>query len=175
MQELWRTHRRRKRRPLPRRRTRAGTASAARSYKTEKELAARQRLPAAQRRRSSGEGGDVLLPALGVRRSALLDYYEQHPEFIQPETRRNEVRELRPQAGLQDLSVSRTSFTWGIPVPGDPKHVMYVWFDALTNYWTRAAGRRRARRRFWSRTARSCTSSARTSCASTRSTGRRSC
>jgi methionyl-tRNA synthetase len=65
----------------------------------------------------------------------LLDWYRDHPDFVQPEFRLNEVRSF-VEAGLQDLSISRTSFRWGIPVPGDPKHVMYVWFDALTNYLT---------------------------------------
>ena len=65
----------------------------------------------------------------------LLDWYRDHPDFIQPEFRLNEVRTF-VEAGLQDLSISRTSFKWGIPVPDDPKHVMYVWFDALTNYLT---------------------------------------
>ena len=65
----------------------------------------------------------------------LLEHYRHHPGFIQPETRRNEVVSF-VEGGLRDLSISRTSFNWGIPVPGDPKHVMYVWFDALTNYWT---------------------------------------
>ena len=63
----------------------------------------------------------------------LLDFYARHPDFIQPPTRRNEVLSF-VQSGLKDLSVSRTTFTWGIPVPGNPKHVMYVWFDALSNY-----------------------------------------
>jgi methionyl-tRNA synthetase len=67
----------------------------------------------------------------------LLDYYEQHPDFIAPASRRNEVISF-VKSGLQDLSISRTSFTWGIPVPGDPAHVMYVWLDALTNYITAA-------------------------------------
>jgi methionyl-tRNA synthetase len=65
----------------------------------------------------------------------LLDFYARNPTFVQPDFRFNEVRSF-VEAGLQDLSVSRTSFQWGIPVPGDPKHVMYVWFDALTNYLT---------------------------------------
>ena len=65
----------------------------------------------------------------------LLRHYEQHPEFIQPDIRRNEVVSF-VEGGLQDLSVSRTSFKWGIPVPDDPAHVMYVWFDALTSYMT---------------------------------------
>jgi methionyl-tRNA synthetase len=65
----------------------------------------------------------------------LLDFYAANPDCLQPAFRLNEVRTF-VEAGLQDLSISRTSFSWGIPVPGDPKHVMYVWFDALTNYLT---------------------------------------
>ncbi len=65
----------------------------------------------------------------------LLEYYEQHPDFIRPEARRNEVMAF-VQGGLRDLSISRTSFNWGIPVPGDEKHVIYVWMDALANYIT---------------------------------------
>ena len=65
----------------------------------------------------------------------LLDFYAANPDFLQPAFRLNEVRTF-VEAGLQDLSVSRTSFSWGVPVPDDPKHVMYVWFDALTNYLT---------------------------------------
>ena len=65
----------------------------------------------------------------------LLEHYASNPEFITPEIRRNEMTAF-VSAGLRDLSVSRTSFTWGIPVPDDPAHVMYVWFDALTNYLT---------------------------------------
>jgi methionyl-tRNA synthetase len=65
----------------------------------------------------------------------LLDFYEANSEFLQPAFRFNEVRTF-VAAGLQDLSISRTSFRWGIPVPDDPAHVMYVWFDALTNYLT---------------------------------------
>jgi len=72
------------------------------------------------------------LSAMGER---LLKYYAEHPEFIRPETRRNEVIAF-VRSGLRDLSVSRTSFKWGIPVPGDPKHVIYVWLDALANYMT---------------------------------------
>ena len=63
----------------------------------------------------------------------LLAYYESHPDMVQPQGRFNEVKSF-VQAGLQDLSISRTTFQWGIPVPDDPRHVMYVWFDALTNY-----------------------------------------
>lgn len=65
----------------------------------------------------------------------LLAHYEAHPDFIAPETRRNEVISF-VKGGLQDLSVSRTTFDWGIPVPGNDRHIMYVWVDALTNYIT---------------------------------------
>ena len=65
----------------------------------------------------------------------LLQYIEEHPDFIQPVSRRNEMINFIKQ-GLDDLCISRTSFDWGIPVPIDPKHVIYVWFDALTNYLT---------------------------------------
>lgn len=65
----------------------------------------------------------------------LLKYYEDHPDFIQPESRRNEIISF-VKGGLQDLSISRTTFNWGVPVPDDEKHVMYVWLDALTNYIT---------------------------------------
>ncbi len=66
----------------------------------------------------------------------LIQYIEDHPEFIQPESRKNEMINNFLKPGLQDLCVSRTSFTWGIPVEFDPKHVVYVWLDALTNYIT---------------------------------------
>ena len=66
----------------------------------------------------------------------LLAHYEAHPDFIQPESRKNEMIQNFIKPGLEDLCVSRTTFDWGIPVPGDPKHVMYVWIDALTNYIT---------------------------------------
>jgi methionyl-tRNA synthetase len=65
----------------------------------------------------------------------LLDLYARSPGFIEPESRRNEVISF-VSGGLKDLSVSRTNFSWGIPVPGNPKHVIFVWFDALTNYWS---------------------------------------
>ncbi len=66
----------------------------------------------------------------------LIDYINQHPEFIQPVARKNEMMNNFLLPGLQDLCVSRSSFTWGIPVDFDPKHVVYVWLDALTNYIT---------------------------------------
>lgn len=66
----------------------------------------------------------------------LEDYIESHPEFIQPESRKNEIVNNFIKPGLQDLCVSRTSFTWGVPVSFDDKHVVYVWIDALSNYIT---------------------------------------
>ncbi|WP_417590497.1 methionine--tRNA ligase [Parasphingorhabdus sp.] len=97
-----------------------------------------------------GEGGEKLSPQgtpvewtaeetwffkLSKYQDKLLKLYEEHPEFIQPESRRNEVLRF-VEGGLRDLSVSRTSFDWGVPVPGSPGHVMYVWVDALTTYMT---------------------------------------
>jgi methionyl-tRNA synthetase len=66
----------------------------------------------------------------------LLQYYEENPEFIQPESRKNEMINNFIKPGLEDLAVSRTTFDWGVKVPGDPKHVIYVWIDALSNYIT---------------------------------------
>jgi methionyl-tRNA synthetase len=63
----------------------------------------------------------------------LLELYENNPDFIAPQSRRNEALSF-VKGGLRDLSISRTSFSWGVPVPGDEEHVMYVWIDALTNY-----------------------------------------
>ncbi|HVQ08748.1 MAG TPA: methionine--tRNA ligase [Allosphingosinicella sp.] len=72
---------------------------------------------------------------LSAYQDQLLAYYEAHPDFIRPESRCNEVLRF-VEGGLTDLSVSRTSFDWGVKVPGDERHVMYVWLDALTNYLT---------------------------------------
>jgi methionyl-tRNA synthetase len=69
----------------------------------------------------------------------LLDYYEAHPDFVQPEARFNEVKSFVKE-GLRDLSISRTSFRWGVPVPGNPEHVVYVWLDALMNYVSALGG-----------------------------------
>ena len=74
---------------------------------------------------------------LSAFRDRLLEHYTLHPDFVTPKARRNEMMAFL-EGGLEDLSVSRTSFKWGIPVPDDPAHVMYVWFDALTNYMTAA-------------------------------------
>ena len=72
---------------------------------------------------------------LSAYQQKLLDHYAAHPGFIQPDSRRNEVLRF-VEGGLNDLSISRTSFDWGVKVPGSPDHVMYVWLDALTNYLT---------------------------------------
>jgi methionyl-tRNA synthetase len=74
---------------------------------------------------------------LSAYQDRLLDLYAEQPDFIGPESRRNEVVSF-VRGGLRDLSVSRTTFDWGVKVPGDPEHVMYVWVDALTNYITGA-------------------------------------
>jgi methionyl-tRNA synthetase len=66
----------------------------------------------------------------------LLQYYEEHPDFIQPDSRKNEMINNFIKPGLEDLAVSRTTYDWGIKVQGDPKHVIYVWIDALLNYVT---------------------------------------
>jgi len=80
----------------------------------------------------------------------LLDHYRDHPDFIRPESRRNEVMRF-VEGGLSDLSVSRTSFDWGVKVPGSDNHVMYVWVDALTNYLTGVGypEETEAYKRFW--------------------------
>ncbi|EFV14887.1 methionine--tRNA ligase [Segniliparus rugosus] len=72
---------------------------------------------------------------LSAYQDRLLQLYQEHPEFIGPESRRNEIVSFVSQ-GLKDLSISRSSFNWGVPVPDSPGHVMYVWVDALTNYLT---------------------------------------
>jgi methionyl-tRNA synthetase len=70
---------------------------------------------------------------LSAFQDRLLEYYEKHPGFIRPETRRNEIVSF-VKSGLRDLSISRATLKWGIPLPDDPRHVFYVWFDALTGY-----------------------------------------
>jgi methionyl-tRNA synthetase len=74
---------------------------------------------------------------LSAYQQKLLDLYERDPTYVLPKERLNEVASF-VRGGLQDLSISRTTFDWGIPVPGNPKHIMYVWVDALTNYITAA-------------------------------------
>lgn len=109
-----------------------------------------------------GEGGQKLSPQgtpvtwtaeetwffrLSKYQQPLLDLYAANPDFIRPESRRNEIMRF-VEGGLSDLSVSRTSFDWGVPVPGSPGHVMYVWVDALTNYLT-GAGYPDGEQKYW--------------------------
>ncbi|HEX2581030.1 MAG TPA: methionine--tRNA ligase [Dongiaceae bacterium] len=96
--------------------------------------------PDGKKRAPSGAEAEwVEEPSYFFRLSAwqdrLLKFYGDNPDFIAPENRRNEVISF-VKSGLKDLSISRTSFTWGVPVPGNDKHIMYVWLDALTNYLT---------------------------------------
>jgi len=99
---------------------------------------------------SEGEGGEKLAPTgapvewveepsyffkLSAMQEKLLHLYETQPDFVMPKSRLNEVKSF-VEGGLLDLSISRTTFSWGVPVPGQPKHIMYVWIDALTNYLT---------------------------------------
>jgi methionyl-tRNA synthetase len=108
-------------------------------FKTEKDLLQPGNLCSIHRRPVERLKEETYFFRLSAYTDRLLKLYEEHPEFIQPESRRNEVISF-VSSGLRDLSVSRTKLTWGIPVPGDPKHVMYVWFDALANYWTALQG-----------------------------------
>jgi methionyl-tRNA synthetase len=85
---------------------------------------------------------------LSAFQNALLDFYKKNPNFIQPEARRNEVLAF-VEGGLRDLSITRTSIRWGIPVPGEEPHVFYVWFDALTAYLSAVGGPEYERRGFW--------------------------
>ena len=91
---------------------------------------------------------------LSAFQDKLLQLYTEQPDFIRPETRRNEVMSF-VRSGLRDQSISRSTFSWGIPVPDDPKHVIYVWFDALANYITAIGygsshkGAQEAFRKYW--------------------------
>ncbi len=91
---------------------------------------------------------------LSAFQEKLLQLYTEQPDFIRPETRRNEVMSF-VRSGLRDLSISRSTFSWGIPVPDDPKHVIYVWLDALANYITAIGygstheGAQEAFRKYW--------------------------
>ncbi|HVS74827.1 MAG TPA: methionine--tRNA ligase [Candidatus Acidoferrales bacterium] len=85
---------------------------------------------------------------LSAFQKPLLDFYAKNPDFIQPDTRRNEVLSF-VEGGLRDLSITRTSIRWGIPVPGEEPHVFYVWFDALTSYLSAVGGPDYKDRGFW--------------------------
>ena len=79
------------------------------------------------------QGEELFLPAVEVPASRCSSTFSTHPDFSEPETRRNEQLRLL-ESGLDDISISRAGQAWGIPLPWDPKSVVYVWFDALINY-----------------------------------------
>jgi methionyl-tRNA synthetase len=85
---------------------------------------------------------------LSAFQKPLLDFYKKNPNFIQPDSRRNEIISF-VEGGLKDLSITRTTIRWGIPVPGEEKHVFYVWFDALTAYLSAVGGPEYERRGYW--------------------------
>jgi methionyl-tRNA synthetase len=105
------------------------------AYYTEKELEQPGNICPEHKRPAEMVKEESYFFRLSAYAKDLLDYYESHPGFVEPAGRFNEVKSF-VEAGLVDLSISRTTFQWGIPVPDDPRHVMYVWFDALSNYWT---------------------------------------
>ena len=115
------------------------------SFKTEKELLPGNLCPLHPNKPVERVKEETYFFKLKSFQEQLLAFYEKNPLFIQPESRRNEVISF-VEGGLRDLSVSRTSFSWGIPVPGNPKHVMYVWFDALANYMSALGD---ARGKYW--------------------------
>jgi methionyl-tRNA synthetase len=107
------------------------------SYYAETELGPGWTCPVHTNRPVEWTSEETYLFRLSKYRDWLLEYIEAHPHALQPEGPRSEVLSLL-RSGLKDIAVSRTTFTWGIPVPFDPKHVIYVWIDALTNYITAA-------------------------------------
>ena len=154
----------------------AGTRCATRPITTRSEIEVRAdgvRYGAAGHAGRMGRGGELLLPALRLPGPAARPLRGATRISSGPTERRNEVVSF-VKGGLHDLSISRTTFDWGIPVPGDPKHVMYVWVDALTNYITGVGFPDERSAELGATGRRTCTSSARTSCASTPSIGRRS-
>lgn len=108
------------------------------SFKTEKELLEGNLCPIHQKPVERIKERSYFF-RLSKYAQPLLDYYESHPGFVQPEARFNEVKSFVKE-GLRDLSISRTSFRWGVPVPDDPEHVVYVWLDALMNYVSALGG-----------------------------------
>ena len=106
------------------------------SFYPENELGPEHTCPVHIGRTLEWTAEDVHVPALNYG-DWLLRHIEAHPEVVAPDGPRNEVLSLL-RSGLKDIAVSRTTFTWGVPVPFDPRHVIYVWIDALTNYITAA-------------------------------------
>lgn len=117
------------------------------SFKTEKELEPGNVCPIHQKPVEKLKESTYFFK-LSAFEKPLLEFYERHPEFVRPASRLNEVTSF-VRSGLQDLSVSRTSFSWGIPVPDAPGHIMYVWFDALANYLSALGGTEGAHGNYW--------------------------
>jgi methionyl-tRNA synthetase len=117
------------------------------SFKTEKEL--ESGLCPVHKKPAEKVKEETFFFRLSKYENELLALYNERPQLIEPATRRNEVVSF-VSGGLRDLSVSRTSFSWGIPVPGHDRHVMYVWFDALANYLSALGGEEGELGRFWS-------------------------
>ncbi|MCY4262838.1 MAG: methionine--tRNA ligase [Candidatus Dadabacteria bacterium] len=120
------------------------------AFVTETQLEEIMKLPKKNRPRLEKIKEQSYFFRLSEYQKPLLRHYREHPEFIKPDYRRNEVITF-VEGGLRDLSVSRTNFSWGIPVPDSNGHVVYVWFDALTNYLTSLGfpGKTRDFERFW--------------------------
>ncbi len=155
-----------RRRPLRRRSTRARTACRARRSSPR-----RTSWTACARsigRSRSGFARRTTSSACRSTATRCSEHFEEHPEFLQPDVRRNEILRLL-EGGLEDISISRAGQLWGIPLPFDPTSVVYVWFDALINYISAIGLRHRRRRGSRSGGPPTCTSSARTSPASTAS------
>ncbi len=107
------------------------------NFITEVQMEEIKRLPAEKRPKLEKIKEECFFFKLSSYQDRLLEHYEKNPDFVLPRERMNEVRNFT-ESGLKDLSISRTTFSWGIPVPENPGHVMYVWFDALSNYLTAA-------------------------------------
>ncbi len=105
------------------------------SFITETQLEEINKLPEDKRPRIDKIKEQSYFFKLSEYQDKLLEFYKENPDFISPKNRLNEVVSF-VEGGLRDLSISRTTFSWGIPVPDNPEHVLYVWFDALTNYLT---------------------------------------
>ena len=136
VQDLWRTIRDRKNKPEPNiflDHYRGLYCVGCEAYYTEKDLEQPGNICPQHKKPVELLEEESYFFRLSAYADDLLAYYESHPDFVQPPGRFNEVKSF-VQAGLQDLSISRTTFQWGIGVPDDPRHIMFVWFDALTNY-----------------------------------------
>lgn len=107
------------------------------SFITETQMEEAEKLPPEKRPKVEKIKEECLFFRLSSYGDRLLEHYDRNPGFVMPAERMNEVRRF-VESGLKDLSISRTTFSWGVPVPENPGHVMYVWFDALSNYLTAA-------------------------------------